>query len=209
MTPFPLLLVADFLEFLPEGFLRDNRWALFYGLVGLIGLVVVLTLMKGMFSRKRPLVDSEAGLNEDLTRYPPAPGLPGPRRLTVHGEPVRVRLIVLAAPGHETVIDPRGVAKYLDGVLPGLGPVAALDQPRVKLWPAQLSNLGFINIFHRRVYTAAREGQPSRWVLLAGKAMIGKSPILVGLALEADDDSMIGRLRMEPQNWREYLRIES
>src|SRR6185436_16620230 len=91
-------------------------------------------------SRKKKLTDLEKALREDLRGYPPPPAATGPRRLTVNGEPVRLRLVVIAPTGKlQDAIAPDHVPELLDEVFRGLGGFISTDKPRIKMWPAQLS----------------------------------------------------------------------
>src|SRR5437870_3255983 len=85
---------------LPQG-LRDLVDKVGLPVVGLAGLAILLVFFlfgRRLFAGKKT-VDSEAGLKEKLGDYPPPPGLPGARRLTVEGEPARLRLVVAAPVG--------------------------------------------------------------------------------------------------------------
>jgi hypothetical protein len=92
-------------------------------------------------------------------------------------------------------------------VVPGLGGVMLRDRPQVQLWPAQLSEQGFINSFHRCTPTGEREGEPSHWVLLAGRAQPGGPALLIGLGLWTDKPTTLGRLNLEPRQWLDVLRL--
>src|SRR5262249_16875334 len=93
---------------------------------------------------------------------------PGDRRLTVYHLPVRLRLVVVAPAGTEYTVDPIGVERLLDMVIPGLGAVAFHDKPRVRVWPAQLSHQGFAVSFHRRTPPRAPPGARRRGSRRAG-----------------------------------------
>ncbi|MBY0522651.1 MAG: hypothetical protein K2R98_04610 [Gemmataceae bacterium] len=178
-------------------------------LILLIGAVLLLWLLRFYFRAPRQTPDPERVLREDLAAYPAAPGGPGPHRLRIHGEPVRLRLVVVAPVGKQTAILPDEVESILDQVLRGVGAVVQHDRPRVRVWPPQLSNRGFAPTFHRLVSKPDAEGSPSHWVLLAGPAKAGNTPVLLGLACWADESSTLGRLTVEPDRWRETLRIGS
>jgi hypothetical protein len=168
-------------------------------------LAILLTLIR---SRKRkPTVDPERGLREDLSAYPPAPGAPGPKRLNVEGQPARVRLIIVAPAGQQAGINEDGVAGFLDQLVRGLGPIVEQDKPRIRVWPPQLSHRGFAPTFHRLITRPEPEGEVSPWVLLAGPARLGKWQVLLGMALYADQANTLGRLNFEPHQWTEKLRV--
>lgn len=172
----------------------------------LILLLVAFLVLRRLLGKKQTTGGSERLLREDLAEYPPAPAA-GPRRLAVEGQPARMRLVVVAALGQQAGVSASEVERFLDQVLPGLGDVARQDKPRVKVWPPQLSHRGFAPTFHRVVTRPERDGADSRWVLVAGQAKVGKFPVLLGLALQADDANSLGRLTVEPHQWAEVLRV--
>ena len=98
--------------------------------------------------------------------------------------------------------------ELLDDVLRGLGRFVAADKPRVRVWPPQLSVAGFAPTFHRLVGVAGRRPGASRWVKLAGPARTGKRPILLGLAVLADEPVKLGDVQVETTEWGELLRVE-
>jgi hypothetical protein len=106
-------------------------------------------------------------------------------------------------------VDATAVEKLLERVLPGLGAVAAHDRPKIRVWPAQLSEQGFATTFHRCTVKREPEGEPSRWVLLAGRALAGRQPVLIGLGLWADEPSTVGRLTLNPHQWLDVLRLRA
>jgi hypothetical protein len=200
------------LDALPGGgqeFLNNGGW---WGLLGLGALVVLLLFWAfasrflGLF-RHRPRKPADRVTAEDLSSYPPLPPSTGDRRLLVDGVPVRLRLVVAAPAGIATRINPDAIIKLLDGVLPGMGDIAAHDKPRISIWPAQLSYEGFAHTFHRSTVPPESEDQPSRWVMLAGQAMIGKHQVLLGLALQAIKPNTIGRRTLKSHDWASVLRV--
>src|SRR5207249_477779 len=176
-------------------------------LTGLAILLVFFLLGRRLFAGKKT-VDSEAGLKEKLVDYPPPPGLPGARRLTVEGEPARLRLIVAAPVGRGTRLTPNLVEQLLDQVVRGLTDIAKADRPRVRIWPPQLSQKGFAMTFHRLTQKPEPDGKASRWVLLAGQAQPGPQKLLLGLALLADESNVVGRLTLEPEQWADVLAVK-
>jgi hypothetical protein len=190
-----------------------------YGLVilaavALLLLAFVLATLRGLarnvFRRRRPLApDQERELQEDLLRYAPPLGPPADPQLTVYHLPVRLRLVVLAPAGTETDLDAKATPRLLDLILPGLGEVARYDRPRVRVWPGQLSHHGFAATFFRRTRTPDREGRASHWILVAGRAMLGRKAVLVGLALWAEQPNTVGRISLEPHQWLDVLRLKS
>ena len=86
-----------------------------YGAIA-VGILLLLAILIALMSRGKKRVNPESGLNEDLSEYPPAPGQPGSRRLTVHGRPVRLRLVIVGPVGKRSIGD-NGVERLLDAVL--------------------------------------------------------------------------------------------
>jgi hypothetical protein len=186
---------------LPEG---NNL--LIYGAAAGGGLIVLILLLALVFRRKRPKVDPEAGMSEDLATYPPAPSGKRHYQLSVLNTPVRLRLVVVAPVGKRPV---GKVDSVLEQVLRGLGEVSIDDKPRIRVWPPQLSTAGFAPTFFRTTRRPEAEGKPSRWVLLAGPARAGGVPVLLGLACVTDRPTMMGTITMTEAQWNEVLRVEN
>jgi hypothetical protein len=145
---------------------------------------------------------------ERLADYPPATGFPGRKRLTLEGLPVRVRLVVLAPIGKQE-LDVVNAEAILDSIVRGLGLTAGKDKPRVRIWPPQLSNVGFAPTFHRLVVSPDADRAQSRWIKVAGQARAGQRPVLVGLALYADEPTDKGELILQPDQWPEFFRVQT
>jgi len=178
-----------------------------------VGLIVVFALARLAGGVWRMLAAGEgkpeASLKEVLADYPPPPGKPGPRRLTVEGLPVRVRLVVVAPVGKEHPIRIDEVEDLLEETVRGLKGIVLEDRPRVRVWPPQLSKQGFAPTFHRETEKPEPEGRPSRWVLVAGPASAGRRPLLLGLALWADTPNTLGRVTLDPGRWAEVVRVQT
>lgn len=170
----------------------------------LIALVVVLVVV--MRSGKTS-ADPDAYLDETLAEYPPPPKA-GTHTLQFEGQPMRLRLVVLAPAGRGVTISADMAEGLLQAVMHGLGEVADLDKPRIKIWPGQLSVEGFAPKFFDNVARPERPGQPSRWVLLAGPAKAGQKTICVGLALLASEPTARGNVRMTVDAWHDKLRVK-
>lgn len=177
------------------------------GFVAVLVVAFVVARLLRLFRRPAKEPDREAHLREDLTTYPPPAAPPGPKRLTIDGVPVRIRLIVLA-PAGQRELNPDDAQMTLEHIRRGLGEAAVRDQPKVVIWPAQLSQTGFAPKFHRLVWAPIREGQVSPWVLAAGPAKLGKDPVLLGLALLADEPTTLGRIEVQAGQWYSLLRFE-
>ena len=173
------------------------------GLGGLLVLIILLRIMRGV--RRHP--NLEKGQNENLADYPPPPAATGPRQLQVNGTPVRIRLVVLAPAGNQQAVTADDAPEILDDVLRGLGGLLKFDKPRIRIWPAQLTLPGFAPTFHRLVKSPDAGKAKSEWVKVAGVARVGGKPLLVGLALLADDACKIGELKMDHMDWAETLQV--
>ena len=156
--------------------------------------------------RRGQKVAPEAGVKEDLATFPP----PGKGRrhyqLLVMGQPVRLRLVVVAPVGGNPIDK---VDSLLEHVYRGLGEVSIDDHPRIRVWPRQLSKTGFAPTFFRLTKRPDPQDKPSRWILLAGPARAGTTPVLIGLAVYADAPSTTGLLTLDETQWREVLRVEN
>jgi hypothetical protein len=194
----------------PQGvrdFLNGGGWLAVFGIVA---LVVLFLVWKMFFGGRRQNKSSKEWEKDgiELAKCPMPKGNPRGRRLTVYHVPARLRLVVLAPIGKEYQVESRGVEQLVDRVVPGLGNVLATDRPSIHVWPAQLSHQGFANTFHRCTHKPEGEGRLSRWVLLAGRAKIGKQAVLVGLGAWADEPNTIGRKTVEPHEWVDVVRLE-
>jgi hypothetical protein len=208
--------LAPLIDQLPPAvrdFLAAGGWWLVLGVAALLLLLllgaVVGGLWRALFSRRlAPTPDWERDLTEYLAECPLPVQPPGDHRLTVYHVPVRLRLVVVAPSGKEADVDATAVENLLDRIVPGLGAVAYQDRPRIRVWPPQLSHHGFAVAFHRRMRNPDPEDQPSRWVLVAGKAQVGRQAVLLGLGLWSDEPNMIGRVTLEPHQWLDVIRLK-
>jgi hypothetical protein len=199
----------------PEG--DASGWMIRLVALG-VGVVLALLLLwwlvravgRLVFGRRKARGgDWDHDLTIDLDRCPVPKTSPGPRRLTIYHLPVRLRLVVLAPAGKDGDVDVTAVEKHLDLLLPGLGGLTRHDRPRIRVWPAQVSHQGFNAAFHRHTPKAAGRGELSRWVLVAGRAQLGRQTVMVGLGLWADAPNTLDRLTLEPHQWLDVLRLKS
>jgi hypothetical protein len=200
---------------LPQGaqnFLNSGGWLLVAVFLALLILFVLAwmarAVFRALFGRRRPApIDSDRDFTEELIHCPMPEGHPGDRRLTVYHLPVRIRLVVVAPMGRESDLDATAVEHLLDQVVSGLSDVARRDRPKIRVWPPQLSHTGFATAFHRRMHKPEPDNFASRWVLVAGRAQMGRQPLLVGFAFWSDEANMVGRLTLEPHQWLDVLRL--
>lgn len=175
-------------------------------LYGGVAAVVLVLLFLVVAMRRKKTVDPEAGLAENLAGFPPAPGKPGRRRLTVQEQPMRLRLVVVAPVGKKTMTL-EGAEALIGGFLRGMEEIVRADKPRIRVWPPQPSSVGFAQSFFRRVLRPEARGRPSPWVRVAGPAKSGATPILLGLALLADEATDIDELILDGSEWLDVLRV--
>jgi hypothetical protein len=182
-----------------------NNPLLRYGAIAVGVLVVLLIILVALRRKPDKGHDPEAGMQEDLAAFPEPPPA-GKRQVTFQGQPMRVRLVVVAPVGKQT--EEGDMVPVLDKVVRGLGTTAALDQPEVRNWPLGLSKAGFQPMFFRRVRRPGPRGAPSNWVLLAGEARAGARLVLLGLALWSEEPTTIGNVPVGQDEWNELLRVE-
>jgi hypothetical protein len=186
-------------------------WWLLFLTVGLLLLLLLglllRRLLRALFRGPGSTRDWDRDLREDLDACPLPTRPPGERLLYAYHLPVRLRLVIVAVPGKEVDVDATAVEKLLERLLPGLGTMCARDRPRIRVWPQQLSQHGFVAAFHRCTPKHEPDGEPSRWVLLAGRALLGRQPVLLGLGLWADEPTTLGRVNLEPHQWLDVLRL--
>jgi len=195
-------------------FLDGGGWWLVLGLAALLLLLVIWRVLRGLgrmlFGRaKEEQTNWDQELREDLSKCPLPVRPPGERRLTVYHLPVRLRLVIVAPAGTEADVDATAIEKLLDRIVPGLKAVAVHDRPRIRVWPSQLSHHGFSSAFHRCTQKPEADDQPSRWVLVAGRALLGRQSLLVGLGLWADEPNTIGRVTLDQHQWLDVLRVKA
>lgn len=197
--------MEQFKQVLPDG-LRGYWWVIVL-VAALIVLLIVRGLLRSLFGGKAGPAQERGVDSEDLASYPPPPA--GSKRVLVEGVPARLRLVIVATVGKQSAIDPAAVEGLLDQFLRGLGALAKQDRPRVRVWPSQLSSQGFGPTFHRQVQRPEPDGKPSRWILVAGQTPPRPRPLLLGLALWADEPNSVGRLTLKPEQWAEVVRVQA
>ncbi|MCI0463374.1 MAG: hypothetical protein L0Z62_41080 [Gemmataceae bacterium] len=200
--------LSDLLPDEVRNFLEGGGWWLVLGVLALLILLLLWTLVRGLFAGKPAPVRRSADLEEDLESIGPAPPHSGDRKLTIEGVPVRLRLVVLAPAGDVMQVRAERAGEVLNRVVQGLADIVERDQPLVRVWPRQLSYEGFATSFHRNTPVPEGEKNPSRWILLAGRADLGGRQVLIGLALQAVKPTTIGRKTLKPHQWDTLLRLK-
>ncbi len=198
-----------FRNLFPEGarsFGGTYGWYAVLVVAGLLLLLLLWAVLTRLF-RRPPEPPTRQSLEEILNDYPDAGAKSGDRQLRFEGLPVRLRLVVVAPSGTGSEVDQEEVEKLLDGVVPGLGDIFKEDLPRLRIWPTQLSHEGFANHFHRNMIVPEPEDEPTRWVLVAGRARAGKRQIMLGLAMQAVKPTTIARQFIDAHQWALLLKV--
>jgi hypothetical protein len=207
MQSFPLFW-SSWTEYLPESIRGHVEGPVGLGILVVVLMLVVYVLADaiGSFFRAAPK-GPEANLREDPTTYPHPRGEPGPRRLTIDGVPGRIRLIVIAPATRNQDLDQNRAEEMVNQVVRGMKEIIQQDRPRIRCWPPQLSHTGFAPSFHRLTEVPINNGEESQWVLIAGPANAAGKPILLGLAVLADEANELGKLTLTPEKWAEMVRV--
>jgi hypothetical protein len=185
--------------------------ALILGGVLCIGVVVIFLILaaiaRSLFRGRGPQEIKQKSLEENLAEYPELVKSSGDRQLRAEGVPVRLRLLIVAPAGTGSDVNIDELPELLDMIVLGMGDIYKYDKPRVQVWPVQISYQGFGNVFHRNMRTGGEEGQLTRWVLVAGRAKVGKKQLMLGMALQSAKPNTIGRRTIDTHEWASILRV--
>jgi hypothetical protein len=200
--------LAPLTEWMPPEY-RDRlpveAWWLIEFAAALVVLVVAGSVLRALLRvGRRREIDWDVHFRVDLDSCPLANG---PAGVCVYHVPARLRLVVVAPGGKGVIVQPQTALRQIDYVVPGLGALIAHDFARVVIWPAQLSRMGFTNSFHRCTPTGLNEEQPSKWILLAGRAEGGGQTLFIGLGLWSETPTTLGRMNLAPHEWLNVLRL--
>jgi hypothetical protein len=211
--------LAPFTDRLPKpcvDFLNAGGWWLIFLVMGLITVFYVTSLYRrvrrvGFRSRKRRRKRTlHSPMDEDLSSLAVSFTDPSERVVTVKGLAARLRLVVMAPAGKDVGELHEGMLEsLLDWIKPGLGQIAASDQPRTRIWPMQYSATGFHQAFQQHVCIPEPKGEQSQWVLLAGAVLLGRQKINVGMALRTNEPNKIRMITVQAEQWLDHLGIES
>lgn len=195
-------------DLLPEA-VREYATIIFGGALCLfvvLALLMLISILRILF-RREPKGDNSPDLIEDLAAYPDLKTSSGDRQLRVEGVPARLRLVVIAPAGTASEVDLDKLPAIFDEVVMGLGDIYKHDKPRLRQWPTQVSYQGFGTHFHRSMKTGAKEGEQTRWVMVAGRIRVGKQQMMLGLAMQTIKPNTIGRLTIDSHQWASVLRV--
>jgi hypothetical protein len=188
-------------------------WYIFLGVAGLVSLIILFFLfraIKGIFGGSgggQKSKKNESNLIENLGEYPKPKTSTGDQQLLIERVPCRLRLVAIAPAGKLDEIDPDEISEMLNKVVPGLGDICDTDKPRVRVWPMQVSYEGFAKHFHRNTITPEEEGEPTPWVIVAGRCKLGKQQIMLGLAARALKPTTVGRRTYDSHEWASAVRV--
>jgi len=178
-------------------------------LLAIIAVVVLIVLMGVLRRRKAtaPTIAPPPGIDVSQleSHGPPSGGI----QLECYGAPVRIAAMVLAPmgtgggfPSTEQLPD------VIDRVVPGLSEIVERDKPLVRIWPPQLSPLGFANSFFAACRLPGDRGKQTRWCSIAGRYLDGQVRLLIGVILCAASPNSLGEFTLEqPTQWMDILRI--
>ena len=193
----------QFADLLPDE-LAPYATAIYCGAAAIVVLITLALIWRVFAKRKKP--DGSGDVADfHLALLAPAPAIDRPP-LLFEGQPVRLRLVVLAPPGRNADLTPAMAEGILQSIFYGLGTAFRSESPHVQVWPPQLSQTGVAPIFFRRVARPEPAGAPSRWILVAGPARAGTRIVLLGLALEVGEPSPRGNVRVKVEQWSDKLR---
>jgi len=100
------------------------------------------------------------------------------------------------------------MAPVLSSIVPGLDQVVNSHEPLIRLWPRQLSQRGFVQIFFAKVRLPGEFGVGTPWCSVAGEFKYHGASMLAGLVLCAAAANHYGQKRMEkPEDWQGCLRV--
>jgi hypothetical protein len=187
---------------------EEGRWAI----IGVLAALCFLLLLSSALRRwrKSAIETASSELLEEVFSYPPAPNLPADAKpLVLYGLPVRLRLVVLGPMGKDAgEINANDVDQIMERMVPGLSTRLRMDLPRIRLWPTQLSQSGFIAAFRRNTPLPDVEVKLRSWVLVVGKVLLDGKPIAVGLAMQSTEPNTFGPIVLQhAHQWMEVLRI--
>ncbi len=193
-----------------QDYLANGGWPVALGVAGVLLLLVILGIVDRLWLRlfrRKSSATFKPGPVEDLALIPPPLLPPGEKQFMIYHVPARLRLIVAAPAGADRVTDEKKVKKELERLWPGVREVLVADKPRIRLWPAQLSQQGFVATFHQHLCRPDPEAKSSPWISVAGKIQLEDQALLLGLVFRTEEKTTFGQMTLEPHQWRDILRL--
>jgi hypothetical protein len=199
-------------------FLDGGGWWLVFGVVGFVALLwlrsIVGRLRKALRSsrrkRKKPRTREVAvSLKVKLARIGEAMTDEGPTRITVNGEPARLRLVVLSLGARNAgELTEEMADRVLDWIRPGLAEASAGDYAAVRVWPPFYSANGFATAVGANILFPEPAGDKSHWVVVIGQVKMGQAIVNVALGLHADEPSAMRFVRVTGNQWPGVLGVK-
>jgi hypothetical protein len=132
----------------------------------------------------------------------------GPRQITVNGLPAHLRLVILSMGNRSSgELSEEMADRVLDWIKTDLAQVASYDQPGVRLWPPFYSADGFASNLANNVPIPEPPGVKSHWVLVAGRAKMGRVLINVGLAFYAEEANSLRLIKVRGERWLKVIGV--
>ena len=118
-----------------------------------------------------------------------------------------MRLVALAPAGTANEIDEDEIPEILDKLVTGLGDIFKGDKPRVRIWPVQISYKGFATHFHRNTIIPEAAGEPTPWIIVAGRVKLNKRQLMLGMAMVAVKPTTVGRRTYDSHEWSTAVKV--
>jgi len=173
-----------------------------------VAVVIGILILLALFRRPKPVVDEVALPTLDLDSLKEAE-IPSAPRLEIYHIPVQLAAIVIAPAGRNRELpDLHETVALIDHLAPGFGEVFTQHDPKIVLWPAQLSTEGFIRSFFRHVPLPGSKGRGTPWCSLAGRIETTEETLLVGLVCRAANANSLSQIFIDrPSKWLDVVRI--
>ncbi len=182
---------------------------LWYAAAIVVSVVILLAVARRLLRRRRwgrlPPVDLSIDVAILGESGPPEVG----PVLEWHGVPVRLAAVVLAPSGRARPLPSKDLWPLLwDAILPGFSQLVKTHQPLIRIWPAQLSESGFIHRFFAELKFPEYSPGSSPWSAMAGPVRFRDQTILVGMVFRAGEPTSLGTEPVEePSEWRRRLSL--
>ena len=196
-----------------QAYLKEPTWYVVDGVVGLIALLIVLCSFAEFLGSSWAVAPrgrrrTASNLEEHLAEYPPPRPGTGDRQC---GSKV-CRAVCVCGPrsGRHRQRDRRGRNPGdLDKLVTGLGDIFQGDKPRVRIWPVQISYKGFATHFHRNTIIPEEAGEPTPWIVVAGRVKLNKQQLMLGMAMVAVKPTTVGRRTYDSHEWSTAVKVRA